>query len=143
VGFPVLAENQVGVPPRRKLPVQAGRGVRLCKAPWDFTPWLHPLWGWAAGEIGPADGAGHAAQHRQQGPRPAGNHRCQKYASLRPGGASPSHAAKSGREKIQNPWGGAITMTQEEMLTALYEKMAAEQDKYRDWLKSQPAAEVL
>ena len=26
-------------------------------------------------------------------------------------------------------------MTQEEMLTALYEKMAAEQDKYRDWLK--------
>ena len=34
-------------------------------------------------------------------------------------------------------------MTQEEMLTALYEKMAAEQDKYRDWLKSQPAAEVL
>ena len=34
-------------------------------------------------------------------------------------------------------------MTQEETLTALYEKMAAEQDKYRDWLKSQPAAEVL
>ena len=29
-----------------------------------------------AGEIGPADGAGHAAQHRQQSPRPAGNHRC-------------------------------------------------------------------
>ena len=29
-------------------------------------------------------------------------------------------------------------MTQEEMLTALYEKMAAEQDKYRDWLKGQP-----
>ena len=27
--------------------------------------------------------------------------------------------------------------------TALYEKMAAEQDKYRDWLKSQPQAEVL
>lgn len=27
-------------------------------------------------------------------------------------------------------------MTQEEMLTALYEKMAAEQDKYRDWLKA-------
>ena len=27
--------------------------------------------------------------------------------------------------------------------TALYEKMAAEQDKFRDWLKSQPAAEVL
>lgn len=34
-------------------------------------------------------------------------------------------------------------MTQEEMLTTLYEKMAAEQDKYRDWLKGQPAAEVL
>lgn len=34
-------------------------------------------------------------------------------------------------------------MTQEETLTALYEKMAAEQDKYRDWLKGQPAAEVL
>ena len=34
-------------------------------------------------------------------------------------------------------------MTQEEMLTAIYEKMAAEQDKYRDWLKGQPAAEVL
>ena len=27
--------------------------------------------------------------------------------------------------------------------TALYEKMAAEQDKYRDWLKSQPPAEIL
>ena len=27
--------------------------------------------------------------------------------------------------------------------TALYEKMAAEQDKYRDWLKSQPPEEVL
>ena len=27
--------------------------------------------------------------------------------------------------------------------TALYEKMAAEQDKFRDWLKSQPPAEVL
>ena len=27
--------------------------------------------------------------------------------------------------------------------TALYEKIAAEQDKYRDWLKSQPPAEVL
>ena len=34
-------------------------------------------------------------------------------------------------------------MTQEETLTALYEKMAAEQDKFRDWLKSQPAAEGL
>ena len=27
--------------------------------------------------------------------------------------------------------------------TALYEKMAAEQDKYRDWLKSQPPEEIL
>ena len=27
--------------------------------------------------------------------------------------------------------------------TALYEKMAAEQDKYRGWLKSQPPEEVL
>ena len=30
-----------------------------------------------------------------------------------------------------------------DMNTALYEKMAAEQDKYRDWLKSQPPAEVI
>ena len=34
-------------------------------------------------------------------------------------------------------------MTQEEMLTALYEKMAAEQDNYRDWLKSQTPEEIL
>ena len=35
-------------------------------------------------------------------------------------------------------------MTQEEILTALYEEDGrSEQDKYRDWLKSQPAAEVL
>ncbi len=27
--------------------------------------------------------------------------------------------------------------------TALYEKMAAEQDKFRDWLKSQPPNEIL
>ncbi len=27
--------------------------------------------------------------------------------------------------------------------TALYEKMATEQDKFRDWLKSQPPEEVL
>ncbi|EKC49098.1 hypothetical protein OBE_14825, partial [human gut metagenome] len=27
--------------------------------------------------------------------------------------------------------------------TALYEKMAAEQDKFRDWLKSQPSEEIL
>ena len=26
---------------------------------------------------------------------------------------------------------------------ALYEKMAAEQDKFRDWLKSQPSEEIL
>ena len=30
-----------------------------------------------------------------------------------------------------------------DMNTALYEKMAAEQDKYRDWLKSQPPEEIL
>ena len=27
--------------------------------------------------------------------------------------------------------------------TALYEKMAAEQDKFRDWLKSHPPEEIL
>ncbi len=27
--------------------------------------------------------------------------------------------------------------------TALYEKMAAEQDKFRDWLKSQPPEEIV
>ena len=27
--------------------------------------------------------------------------------------------------------------------TALYEKMAAEQDKFRDWLKSQPPEDIL
>ena len=27
--------------------------------------------------------------------------------------------------------------------TALYEKMATEQEKYRDWLKSQPPEEIL
>ena len=27
--------------------------------------------------------------------------------------------------------------------TALYEKMAAEQDKFRDWLKTQPPEEIL
>ena len=31
----------------------------------------------------------------------------------------------------------------ENLNTALYEKMAAEQDKYRDWLKSQPPEEIL
>ena len=34
-------------------------------------------------------------------------------------------------------------MTNEELNTALYKKMFAEQDKFRDWLKSQPTAEVL
>lgn len=31
----------------------------------------------------------------------------------------------------------------EEINTQLYEKMKAEQDKYRDWLLSQPPAEIL
>ena len=34
-------------------------------------------------------------------------------------------------------------MTNEELNTKLYEKMFAEQETYRDWLLSQPAAEVL
>ena len=34
-------------------------------------------------------------------------------------------------------------MTNEELNTTLYKKMFAEQDKFRDWLKSQPSAEVL
>ena len=34
-------------------------------------------------------------------------------------------------------------MNTNDLNTALYEKMAAEQDKYRDWLKSQSPAEVL
>ena len=34
-------------------------------------------------------------------------------------------------------------MNTNDLNTALYEKMAAEQDKFRDWLKSQSAAEVL
>ena len=34
-------------------------------------------------------------------------------------------------------------MTNEELNTALYKKMFAEQDKFRDWPKSQPSAEVL
>ena len=34
-------------------------------------------------------------------------------------------------------------MNTNDLNTALYEKMAAEQDKYRDWLKIQPPAEVL
>lgn len=34
-------------------------------------------------------------------------------------------------------------MNPNDMNTALYEKMAAEQDKYRDWLKGQPPEEIL
>ena len=34
-------------------------------------------------------------------------------------------------------------MTNEELNTKLYEKMFAEQEKYRGWLLSQPAAEVI
>ena len=34
-------------------------------------------------------------------------------------------------------------MNQEQLNTALYEKMAAEQNEYRDWLKSQSPEEVL
>ena len=34
-------------------------------------------------------------------------------------------------------------MTNEELNTKLYEKMFSEQEKYRDWLLSQPAAEVI
>lgn len=34
-------------------------------------------------------------------------------------------------------------MNPNDLNTALYKKMAAEQDKFRDWLKSQPPAEVL
>ena len=34
-------------------------------------------------------------------------------------------------------------MTNEELNTALYEKMFAEQEKYRDWLLSQPPKEIL
>ena len=34
-------------------------------------------------------------------------------------------------------------MSTNDLNTALYEKMATEQDKFRDWLKSQPPEEVL
>ena len=34
-------------------------------------------------------------------------------------------------------------MTNEERNTALYQKMFAEQEKFRDWLKGQPPEEVL
>jgi len=34
-------------------------------------------------------------------------------------------------------------MTNEELNTALYEKMFAKQEKYRDWLLAQPPAEIL
>ena len=33
-------------------------------------------------------------------------------------------------------------MNTNDLNMALYEKMAAEQDKYRDWLKSQPPEEI-
>ena len=36
-----------------------------------------------------------------------------------------------------------MKMNTSDLNTALYEKMAAEQDKFRDWLKSQPSEEVL
>ena len=36
-----------------------------------------------------------------------------------------------------------MIMNTNDLNTALYEKMAAEQDKYRDWLKSQPPEETL
>lgn len=36
-----------------------------------------------------------------------------------------------------------MIMNTNDLNTALYEKMAAEQDKYRDWLKSQPPEEIL
>ena len=34
-------------------------------------------------------------------------------------------------------------MKPNDLNTALYEKMATEQEKYRDWLKSQPPEEIL
>ena len=34
-------------------------------------------------------------------------------------------------------------MNTNDLNTALYEKMAAEQEKYRDWLKRQPPEEIL
>lgn len=34
-------------------------------------------------------------------------------------------------------------MTNEELNTALYQKMFAEQEQYRDWLKSQPPSAIL
>ena len=37
----------------------------------------------------------------------------------------------------------ALLLSLIHIYTALYEKMAAEQDKYRDWLKSQPPEEIL
>lgn len=36
-----------------------------------------------------------------------------------------------------------MKMTPNDLNTALYEKMAAEQDKFRDWLKGQPPDELL
>ena len=34
-------------------------------------------------------------------------------------------------------------MNTNDLNTALFEKMTAEQDKFRDWLKSQPPEEIL
>ena len=36
-----------------------------------------------------------------------------------------------------------MNMTPEEMNTQLYEKLTAEQAKYRDWLMGQPPEEIL
>ncbi len=38
---------------------------------------------------------------------------------------------------------GRRIMTNEELNTKLYEKLFAEQERYRDWLLTQPASEVL
>ena len=43
----------------------------------------------------------------------------------------------------QNSMRRCDNMNTNDLNTALYEKMAAEQDKFRDWLKSQPPEEVL
>ena len=42
-----------------------------------------------------------------------------------------------------NPSDNDLTMTNEELNTRLYEKMFAEQEQFRDWLLSQPPAEIL
>ena len=43
----------------------------------------------------------------------------------------------------QNSMRRCDNMNTNDLNTALYEKMAAEQDKFRDWLKSQPPEEIL